>query len=193
MILITGTPRTGTTFLIQLYHEMGFNTGFNDKYHDRHQRRGHQTHGGLEYVRDNRTSRGKGFKDLEIIKHPWAMGEKSPWRYTRIKTTEFDHVIITNRDVDASVRSQKRRNITKTYGRKPLIAPEQRRRHYVSANIDIRDYWPDHIEVDFPRSVRDSKYLYRQLAPTLKGRVTRAQFNEAFKTIARPEYVTSGP
>jgi len=190
MILITGTPRTGSTFLVQLYHEMGFDTGFSDERHAFHLEENHRTHGGLEYA-VNPKHHTSTVDELEIIKHPWGLDQKAPWRYTMINAIEFDHVIITNRDYDESLASTKRHFSATHYYRKPFTDGPERRKHYVDANIHLREHYPDHIEVDFPRSAVSRTYLYRQLKPSLEDRVSQSEFNAAFKTIARPEYVTS--
>jgi hypothetical protein len=194
-IMITGVPRSGTTFLIQLYHELGYYTGFKRGFHHKIQKSTHKTHGGIEWAREETRSTGKygrrgspnallrGFP--EVIKHPWTKGEKPPWTHPDIQDMEFHSVIITKRDERTSIMSDHRRS---SFRRDTKLNYKIMSRHIKYANIKLREHWQDHIEVEYPRSVEDKDYLWGQLESTFKGRVDQEQFNSAWQKLARPEY-----
>ncbi len=189
-ILITGTPRTGTTFLVQLYHELGFKTGFPREFHAKIQNENHATHGGIELARDERR-RTIDLSHVDVVKHPWTMGEKAPWNFSLIKEMEFTHVLITKRPVEDSVRSMERRESTKAYGRGVRFDARsvRRKEFFIAANEQLRKHYPKAIEIKFPLSVHCLEYLYDQLRPTLPESVSIATFETAWRNIARPDYV----
>lgn len=90
-IIITGTGRSGTTFLVQLLTLLGADTGYD--YQDFSKNINERSHGGLEKIISN---------DCYIVKSPTFCTEIPEI----IKTYNLDHVFITVRDMKNAANSR---------------------------------------------------------------------------------------
>lgn len=202
-ILISGTGRAGTTFLVQLLTRLGLPTGFNvgDFSAERFQK---GPRAGLERdIRDHNAPyvvkdpcfcdfAGEVFADPEII---------------------IDYLIVPVRDHQAAAES--RRHVVKEYldaGRwrrklKYWLRPfevegglwhtrssEAGKQEGIILNqlytliLEAANSLTPVILLKFPRIVKDGAYLYEKLKPVLGG-LSEADFMKAFHETANPELV----
>jgi hypothetical protein len=196
-VVISGTGRTGTTFLVQLLTVLGFDTGYNKSELDTDPISG----AGLEWniLNDNA---------------PYIV--KSPWLCFKIEEVlartdiNIDHVFLPIRELFAAAES--RRNV---YKKSPSALPEDKKNEIdilgmpgglwisedpaqqeqvllsqiynllfrlSSTNIPIT-------LLNFPKSVFDPKYLYTKLNPIM-SRIKYQEFDRAHNLVARPELVS---
>lgn len=183
-IIISGTGRAGTTFLIQVLSELGMDTGFNNSYHNINK----NCNAGLE-------------KDIFNDKAPYII--KSPWLSDHIdKVLEsdrivIDHAIIPIRDLFEAAES--RRDVTR---RSPVDKseitpggiwntdhPEMQESvlavklynliyHLVRHNTPIT-------MLDFPRFALDKEYFYAKML-TVFPELDNKLFSAAFDKISDP-------
>lgn len=206
-VLIAGTGRAGTTFLVQLLGACGLDTGADRLGLDLHP----HANAGLEVL-------------------PNAPGElpyviKSPWSHlvledaiTRCGRT-FDHLLIPMRNLEDAAESRVMQDLAAihrgggadeawppdstwdtwgvvpggiTYSLEPLdqariLAVALHRQLEVAVRFEIPITF-----LDFPRVVEDAAYAYRVLAPVIGEQVSEATFGEAFAAIADRSKVRVG-
>jgi len=178
-ILITGTGRAGTTFLVQLLGHLGFDIG-NKEVHE-------ETHCGLEH--DLR----KGNAPY-VCKHPLFC--EFAGDIFKSKEIEIEYILLPVRDLHDAAES--RRYASKVYGfdapgglwgAKDRVTQEvalARRLYnliYETAKTDVKI-----ILMNFPLIVNDGNYLYGKLRPMLKD-ISLKDFTIVFNDIAHPEWV----
>jgi hypothetical protein len=188
-VIISGTGRAGTTFLVQLFTRLGLDTGFPDLSSAMHA----NCNAGMEW-------------DLRRADAPYIV--KSPWlcdyleEIVRDGEVVIDHAIVPIRDLYDAAES--RRDVVRRADADagPLDAipgglwhtqrPEQQERvlaHqlykllFALAKHDI----PTSL-LDFPRVVRDRNYLWEKSRFLLPG-IDYPQFLRAFQDVSRPELV----
>jgi hypothetical protein len=199
-VVISGTGRAGTTFLVQLLTRLGLETGFTCQTMDIDQ----NARAGLEH-------------DLRESQPPYIV--KSPWfiDYAEEVLTRTDmlieHVFIPMRDLRAAAESRRyvaecaeaklsllgrlRRRI------KPVAVPGglwHTRRARQQEQILSQQFYKLALALSaaevpvtllrYPRLVRDSAYLHKKLAPIL-GTISYARFQTAFEQTVRPDWVHS--
>ena len=187
-IVISGTGRAGTTFLVQLLTALGLDTGFTD----------------IDSGIDSNSNAGMEW-DLRRPDAPYIV--KSPWLCDYLDEALdsgqyiIDHAIIPMRDLYSAAES--RRDVARRAGAD--LAQEEIRgglwhtelpeqQEMVLANqfykvvytISKRDI-PMTLLL-FPRFVCDSEYLYRKLEFMLSG-IGYQAFLQIFKQISRPEAI----
>jgi len=187
-IVISGTGRAGTTFLVQLLTALGLDTGFTD----------------IDSGIDSNSNAGMEW-DLRRTDAPYIV--KSPWLCDYLDEALdsgqyiIDHAIIPMRDLYSAAES--RRDVARRAGAD--LAQEEIRgglwhtelpeqQEMVLANqfykvvytISKRDI-PMTLLL-FPRFVCDSEYLYRKLEFMLSG-IGYQAFLQIFKQISRPEAI----
>lgn len=181
-VIISGTGRAGTTFLVQLLTALKLDTGFSDT-----------TSGvfpgcnaGMEF-------------GLSSPESPYYA--KSPWfcdyldDLIRSGKVVIDHAIVPMRDLFAAAES--RREIWRTNGpdapgglwhtddpalQDSILAIQFHKLLHV-----ITEHQIPLTLLAFPRLVRDADYLYSKLGPLLP--VDRQAFHEAFHAVSKPELV----
>ncbi len=184
-LIITGTGRTGTTFLVRLLTELGLDTGYS-----RH-----------DWRRDY-----SSYCDAGLENH-LADGEAAPYV---VKTPDFcvtlprllaegriavDHAVIPVRDLDEATSSRLR--VGGTDGSIPggLLATDDPARqkavlaerfHQLIHTLTAHEI--PHTFLLFPRLVVDADYTHTRLAGLLPG-VSREQFRKAFARLADPAKV----
>jgi len=191
--IISGTGRSGTTFLVQLLTKLGLDTGFTQEtvtaniYEN--------CNAGLEL-------------DIRLKDSPYII--KSPWLCDLLpeilseKRIVIDHAFIPIRDIFAAAES--RRHVDRTTDRTEY--PEgtvpgglwhtnlpQQQELILSMQfhkiVDIlTEYDIPMTFVRFPRLTQDPEYLYQKLA-FLMGEIPYPRFFEAFLEVVKPELVHS--
>jgi hypothetical protein len=184
-IVISGTGRAGTTFLVQLLTELGLETGF-----PKGQVIDTKSRGGLEL-------------DIRDPQAPYVI--KSPWLCDYLDEVLqggeilVDHAFIPVRDLYEAAQS--RRHAASTAPSNPASVPgglwhtdkpEEQERIlteqlykliYALAKHDV----PVSLLL-FPRLVNDPEYLFKKIR-FLLGDVEYDTFKEVFQTLSRPEFV----
>ncbi len=183
-LIITGTGRTGTTFLVQLLSALGLDTGY---------RPGEKTpdyfahcHAGLEQKQIEEPDAPYVVKDPDLcdtLSGILARGQ-----------VVIDHAIVPIRNLQAAARSRERVGGageipggllgTPDPDRQPAVLAE--RFHRLMETLVAYDI--PHTLLLFPRFVCDVEYAYAKLGGLLPG-VSREQFVRAFRATVRPELI----
>ncbi len=201
-VIITGTGRAGTTFLVELLTHLGLDTGFSvdNMANKKHQ----EARAGLEH-------------DLRKNDCPFVV--KSPHfcdyakEIIRRDDIEIKHVFVPIRNLHAA--SESRRYVSKMSAKKlPLV---KKLKHMIKPKVFAGGLWhtksskPEKQEevllsqiyklvfalsdtsipvtlMRYPRITEDSKYLYKKLGPML-GNINLESFCTAFDKVVRPELV----
>jgi hypothetical protein len=183
-VIITGTGRAGTTFLVRLMTELGLETGITRK--NWHKKFYPDCNAGLEHnLLDPETP--------YIVKNP-ALCETLP---QALATGRFviDHVYIPIRELDTAAASRVRQGGTN--GSVPgglwgTSDPAEQRRvlaeyfHRLIHVLVVHEI--PHTFILFPRLVTDPAYLYGRLSYVLKG-ISWEDFDAAFSRIADPSQI----
>lgn len=183
-VVITGTGRAGTTFLVRLLTELGLDTGFTRdswrKGFDEH------SHAGLEH-------------DITDPDAPYIV--KNPALCTELDTLlkahciEIDHAFIPIRELEAAALSRVR--IGGANGNVPgglWLTDDPKNQSAALANVfhglvhTLVAHEIPFTFLHFPRFVQEPRYAYRQLAPLLEG-MKWETFLDAFKHTADPTLV----
>jgi hypothetical protein len=182
-VIITGTGRAGTTFLVQLLTELGFDTGYSAK----NWQRDYDQHCSAGLERDpgvNNTPR--------IIKNP-SLCETLPGLLSRGEIA-IEHAIIPIRALDEAAHSRIRVGGSgQTPGglwgtpdatqQKGLLAENFHRLVHTLVVHEI-----PYTFLAFPRFARDSTYTWQKLQWLLDD-IDEATFSAAFAKVARPELI----
>jgi hypothetical protein len=183
-VIITGTGRSGTTFLVRLLTELGLDTGINAVNWDK--KYFENCHAGLEHnLLDASTP--------YIVKNP-SLCETLP---QILETGRFviDHAFIPIRALDAAAAS--RIDVGGANGSIPgglwKTADPSQQKAVLAENFHtlIHTLVQNDIPmtfIEFPRLVNDSAYTFAKLEPLLGG-VGWMQFRAAFYRIADPSLV----
>lgn len=201
-VVISGTGRCGTTFLVELLTALGQDTGYREE--DLAGDKDASARAGLERdVRDERCP--------YIVKNPWFCDYAEG--VLRREDIQIDHVLVPMRNLEAAAES--RRHVVRTAVRKLPLA--DRVKHllkpkrfpgglwHTSSNepgsqeeVLLRQVYALMLAVSdtgvpvtflrYPRLVEDADYLFDKLAPILRD-VNRERFEEAFARTVRPELV----
>jgi hypothetical protein len=190
-VVITGTGRSGTTFLMQLLTRLNLDTGFDPD--DLVNQIDPHSHAGLEW--DIRSAnppyiiKTPSFCDYaeEVIKDPFIT---------------LDHVFIPVRDLSSAAASRIRvvREHPPTELAPTQMAgglwgtdnPEDQAKilqdYLMSLLLALADSQIPVTLLRFPRLIKDVEYTYQKLKPLLKG-VAFEVFREAFDAVVRPDLV----
>ena len=202
-ILIAGPTGTGTTFLLGLLHQLGFDTGFSDDVVTNViTGRGK----GLEYIRGNPTRKpwlaakeeGKDISPL-VIKHPIQdYGDDGGTGVIGDVLDVVDengwgvkHLFVTVRNLTSVVESVERRMKVGDMVMFKVRGDEaKRQRELLSAegfyNMACKLATREHpyTLIEFPKSVDDPEYCYNRLKPLLFPRKGECRVDiESFKTV----------
>jgi hypothetical protein len=188
-VIISGTGRTGTSFLVQLLTRLGLDTGFDP----------------LRLELDPRADAGLE-SDILADDAPYVV--KSPWLSLSLPRAldegrvGIDHAFIPMRPFAEAAASRERvQRLAEAAGeaeapggvpgglwlvRRPDAQSDMLRRQFSSLmeclarhDVPITLLW-------FPRLVQDGAYLFDKLQPVLAG-VSAEAFQSAFSATARPE------
>ncbi len=188
-IVITGTGRAGTTFLVQLLGELGLDTGFNAENwresFDEH------CHAGLERNLGDATS-------PRVIKNP-ELCRTLPASLRAGTAPAIEHVLIPLRDLQSAARSRIR--IGGTDGEIPgglwmTSNPAEQASVLATAFHDLLHALTEHdvpfTLLAFPRFAQDPAYTFAKLR-FLLGDITEDTFTAVFQRVARPELIHRFP
>lgn len=201
-VVITGTGRTGTTFLVELLTALGMDTGFSS-----------------EALRRGKDAVARAGLERDIREEACPYVVKSPWFCDHAEQVlarddiALDHVLVPIRDLHAAAES--RRHVVRTSVSK--LPWHKRLRHAVRPRKFVGGLWHTSSStlggqedillrqiyrlmlavanadmpvtfIRYPRLVKDGNYLYGKLRPILPG-VSREAFAAAFERTARPDLV----
>lgn len=187
-VLITGVGRSGTTFLIELLADLGFNTGHNLTYYKK-------ARAGLEC-----SIKGIGEKELPyIIKNPWFCCHAE--KILKKGNVMFDHVFIPMRNLYAAAES--RRYVEHKHGKFGKHTPggvwrtkdETKQEEILSQLLyklilALSKRMIPVTLLHFPRLTQDSKYLYKKLEPLRRKRkIDYKTFQNSFSKVVRPDLI----
>lgn len=191
-ILISGTGRSGTTFLVQLFTALGLDTGF-DLSRDKAIP---NCNAGMEW-------------DLRDSDAPFIV--KSPWMCEYLDTVlsrgeiRVEHLIVPVRDLYSAAES--RRDVMRRAenggmdvkaevpgGLWGTSEPSEQERalleRFYSLFLTATRHNVPLTLLDFPRIVQEPEYLRQKLIPIFgRLKLRKSRFNAAFSQICRPELV----
>lgn len=144
MILIGGSPRTGTTLMLALMHGCGYDTGYTNRDWRKYKR---EKTNGMEYIQD------KNFRAFNktpyVIKHPTIDG-KTVLHYAKRHKWQIDHLIFCVREVEDTIKS--------------MVEFQANRRHWKPArrqfykkqmqNSEVRSRYENTLRVQIPRDTQ---------------------------------------
>lgn len=187
-LIISGTGRAGTTFLVQLFTALGLDTGFTDPASDLNP----NCDAGMEW-------------DIRRADAPYIV--KSPWLCDHLDEVlaggrvRVDHALVPVRDLYAAAESRRdvARRTDKTLfdgdvpgglwhtdepaRQEAVLAEQLYKLIYALTERDI----PVTL-LHFPRLARDPEYLFGKLEFMLNG-ISRASFLGTYSRVARPELI----
>jgi hypothetical protein len=186
-ILISGTGRAGTTFLVRLLGELGENTGFENP----EERIDQICHAGLE---------------VDLLSIPMPRVVKSPFACEKLslalerKLYKIEHCFVPMRDLFSAAES--RRRISKIHGNlnantvpggiwdtdRPEEQENELAQKFFHLMLTLARYNIPHTLLDFPRLVIDVDYLWRNIS-TVFSKIKKSHFYSAFHDLVRPEWV----
>jgi hypothetical protein len=183
-VIISGTGRAGTTFLVQLLTELGLDTGFPHA----NSNVDPTCNAGMEWSIKNPNA-------PYIVKNPAVA--KDFEELLEAGDIVIDCAIIPIRDLYASAES--RRTVEKNakgrhmpggliltknpHDLEAALATELHQLAHILAKHDVPMIW-----LYFPRLVQDSTYLYNKIK-SLTPDQNRETFSQAFRAVSRPELV----
>ena len=187
-LLITGTGRTGTTFLVKLLTMLDIDTGFTKDFLPISD----EAQAGLEH-------HGLGGDYPYVVKNPKLM-----WELPGLIASNpvvIDHVLVPIRNIHAAAESR-RANMRKASpnaepkevvgGLEGVDNPEDQEAFFLKKFFHFFHFASTYqipvILLHYPRLVLDGEYLYRKLH-FLLGNVTRERFLEIFNEVADPSIV----
>jgi hypothetical protein len=201
-VVITGTGRCGTTFLVELLTYLGLDTGFTPQELARYKLKGARA--GLEksLIRE---------KCPYIVKKP-SFCDHAPLVFANEKLS-IDHVFIPIRNLHAAAES--RRLITRQkiaalpfiqrliYRLKPRqlsgglwgtsslkqgVQENVLKTKIYNLLLTLSEHRTPYTLIRFPRLINDGPYLYEKLKPVLNN-IPYEKFEAAFHTVRHPELV----
>jgi hypothetical protein len=184
-VIISGTGRAGTTFLVQLFTELGLDTGF-----DHSNARVHEhCNAGME-------------QNIRNPDAPYIVKSPTLCEYLDevldASAVVVDYAIIPIRDLYSAAESRRdvfRRSSRKAgipgglwltknpHAQEAVLAQEFHKLIHTLTKHDVPTIW-----LYFPRFVNDPEYLYQKLRPVLPA-IEQDAFLRAFQAVSRPELV----
>ena len=195
-VVIAGTGRAGTTFLVQLLTELGLDTGFSkDDYVNKIDP---ESHGGLE--------NDLGAADYQhlprILKSPYFY--KVANQVLNDEKIEIEHVLIPIRDLEHAAKSRIRvqskseevNGKVKDGGvpgglvgtNKPELQEIILGRQLSLLLKAVSESFTPHSILAFPKMILDPEYLYKSINFLIEG-ITFETFNEKFQDIVNVNYL----
>lgn len=189
-VIITGTGRAGTTFLMQLLTALGFDTGFTkDTPIDINAR------AGLEKILN--------YEDAPyIVKSPFFCDHMK--EVLENKNFIIDHVIIPVRDIKAAALSRKR-VVERTKSNLPpskitggLWGTDNFEKQedillnkFYNLMLALSASKVPLILLQYPKLIKDRIYLFEKLLPILPSDLTVSMFLNAFDETVKPEWINA--
>lgn len=188
-ILIAGPGRAGTTFLVELFTHLGFDTGYSK-----------------ETIKDHKHFPGNAGLEWDIFDPNAPYVVKSPFLFERmdevLNTFSIDHVFIPLRDLYSMAESRRRVDkagsvfgglvgtTSHELGVQEQILAEQVYSLFYSLSKSLVPF----TLLEFPRHAIDSEYSYRKLYKILMLSSTysgREAFKRVFDKISDPGLIHS--
>jgi hypothetical protein len=185
-ILITGTGRSGSSFLVHLLSGLGMDTGFTeDECADKLK---NECRGGCEWVID---------APYKVLKNPNFAIEI----YSIVKNHDIDHVIIPIRDLHKTAQSRaKNNNNHGQYGGFWLGSKNTEEQEATHAKLiyHLIDILTENnipfTTVSFPKMIYDGRYLKAKMLEVFKDVSSTVKiidnWNKVFNRVANPDKVT---
>lgn len=190
-VLITGPGRSGTTFLVVLLTELGYDTGFSlAQCHELDGR----SHAGLEMGIYKFAHKSSPLSDPYIIKSP-LIADSLESACVRGDVL-IEHVFIPLRHLRDVASSRERASLLGAEGGGFFLAGTREEQEASTAvsffNLmrAVVQYSLPYTLLDFPRIVTDPGYLYQRLEYLLEG-IDYEDFLAVFNRVSRPEWVNS--
>jgi len=186
-VLISGTGRAGTTFLVRLLGELGEDTGFLNP----EQGIDPISHAGLE---------------VDLLTVPMPKVVKSPFACEKLsvalerKLYSVDHCFVPMRDLYSAAES--RRRISRIHGNlnanevrggiwdaeTPEKQENELAQKFFRLMLTLARHNTPLTILDFPRFVNDVEYLWRKMSPVFP-KVKKLHFDSVFHDLVRPDWV----
>jgi hypothetical protein len=191
-VIISGTGRAGTTFLVQLFTELGLDTGFSDPF----ERFREDRNAGMEWNRQNVASAPY------IVKSP-ALCEELGQLLKKERDFVIDHAIIPIRDLYSAAESRRvvqKKGVSHFMMSRPFLGikkwgirrPKEQEsvlaQYFYLLLYTLAEHNIPTTLLYFPRLAKDPEYLYEKLNFLLKN-VSYERFVEAFQKISRPDLI----
>jgi hypothetical protein len=188
-LIVTGTGRAGTTFLVQLFTRLGLDTGFANPHADLFP----HCDAGMEFdfTRPDAPYILKSPFLCDVLDYLLSSGQ-----------IVVDHAIVPMRDLFAAAESRRdvvRRTAPDTrepdmiqgglwHTRRPAEQEGALTDQLYTLMVTLAKHRTPTTLLFFPRLVQDPEYLYERLGALL-GPIDYQLFHDAFREIARPELV----
>jgi len=191
-VIISGTGRAGTTFLVQLFTELGLDTGFSDPF----ERFKEDRNAGMEWNRQNIMTAPY------IVKSP-ALCDELAQLLKEEKDFVIDHAIIPIRDLYSAAESRRvvaRKGVSHFLMSRPFLGikklgirrPQEQEsvlaQYFYQLMYTLAENNIPTTMLFFPRLAKDPEYLFEKLGFLLKG-VAYETFAAAFQKISRPDLI----
>jgi hypothetical protein len=191
-VIISGTGRAGTTFLVQLLTELGLDTGFSDPY----VRFREDRNAGMEWNRQNIASAPY------ILKSPALCDELGPL-LKKEKDFVIDHAIIPIRDLYSAAESRRfvqGKGVSHFLMSRPFLGvkkwgirrPKEQEsvlaQYFYQLLYTLAEHNIPTTLLYFPRLAKDPEYLFEKLNFLLKN-IPYEKFVQAFQKISRPDLI----
>lgn len=190
-VIITGPGRSGTTFLVVLLTELGYDTGFST---EQCQMLDDRSHAGLEMGIYKVAHKNSPLSDPYIIKSP-LISDSLEWACVRGDVL-IEHVFIPLRDIHDIARSRERvHSLGAVAGGlfQSATIEEQEAKAAVSFFNLMRTIVTHGLPctlLDFPRLAIDPEYLYLKLS-YLVEKISYRDFLVVFNRISKPEWINA--
>lgn len=191
-IVITGTGRAGTTFLVQLLTNLGLDTGF--------------TRQNMALFENARAGLEHNLRDKNapyIVKDPWFCDYAED--VLKRDDIQIEHVFVPMRDLHAAAES--RRYVVKSIPSKTSLRPSQipgglwhTDNEDEQESILLQQIYKLALALSstsipvtllhYPKIIKDRSYLYEKLKPIL-GEIDISQFSSVFEETIRTDWVHS--
>ncbi len=195
-IIITGTGRTGTTFLVQLLTSLGLDTGFtkiNEKMYD-------NCNAGMESIITDPDA-------PYIVKNPFLCDELEDVMETGQYVIDHAFIPVRNLNDAAASRiavSKKKSPLSILFGNKKLRQvpgglihtekPSELKnvltRQLYNLIYVITVYGIPHTFMEFPRLATDSSYLYLKISPVFSN-IDHVDFKKAFNEVSNSNIINN--
>jgi len=186
-VVISGTGRAGTTFLVELLTHLGFDTGF-----------------GIDSIEKNRSSVSFGGLEYDIRGEGCPYIVKSPWLCEHIDEVcsrpdiTIEHLFVPVRNLQEAADS---RRFSSSMGEpngglwdvdssaEGLQEQALLEKFYILLYVASTKQFPVTL-LQFPTLANNARYLYEKLLPVLsKKDISVSEFSNLFYEIAKPERI----
>lgn len=165
-IMITGTGRSGTTFLMIIYTKLEFDTGFNDI-------------NACIYKNCNSGMEGSSRTNRKVVKNPKFMFSIDD----SVRIFNPDFIVIPERNIEEVAKSREKHK----FGNGGFVFAQNYKRQLELYNNTIPIFKTklekmgiNTIFIDFYQMIMSPQYLYEKLTPTFHREINFEEFLEAY-------------